>query len=73
MELIDKIAKGARKVRFHGKCSWFKCKKKIDGIAYTDPLFATVGFVFCSRDCIREHLEYLMTDEAIINAAEHSG
>ena len=70
MENIDRIVKSTKKVTFHGKCSWFKCKKEIKGTAYTDALLAILGFVFCSRECIKENLEYAASEEAIENSAE---
>ena len=69
MENINKLVKGAKKVKFHGKCSWFKCEEKIKGIAYTDKLWTALGFFFCSRNCIRENLKYARSEEAIKDSA----
>lgn len=66
----EKIANDAQEIKFHGKCSWFKCKKQIKGTGYADPLLAALKFVFCSRDCIRKDLEYVASEEAIWDSAE---
>jgi hypothetical protein len=69
MDLIDRIVKGAREVMVKHKyrCSW--CKKKISGIAYIEPLLASLGFIYCSCKCIKKHLHYVASEKAIWDAA----
>lgn len=66
----EEMADGAQEMEFHGKCSWFKCKKEINGTGYTDQLLADLGFVFCSRDCMKEDLKYIVSEEAIMDSSE---
>ena len=65
MDLIDRIVEGAREVTVKRECRCSWCKKEISGIAYIEPLLALLGFIYCSRDCVREHLKYPMTEKAI--------
>lgn len=65
MSLIDKIAHNAQKVSLKGKCKCSGCRKEINETAYVEPLLFLLGFIHCSRDCIKEHLKYPMTEQAI--------
>lgn len=72
MDFIDKIVSNAKKVslKCKHKCSWFKCKKEIKEIVYTDQLLTLFGFLYCSREHMEEHLRYPITEEAIRDSAE---